>query len=149
MSTDRLADTWHTRDFPILLELGRAGEANDEAKLHEIGDRLEVSLSTVINTVDALKHAGYIARGHLSHDDGGMVMNSIALSERGRRAIGLWPDPDVDADALIQLLEQAADHVTDEDDAGAFRKAGRLLRDVPSAVVADVTAALIRQQTGI
>lgn len=71
------------------------------------------------------------------------------LTERGRRVSGLWPEQEQVADALIELLTQAADHVDDEDDAGALRKAGRLLRGVPAAVLADVTAALIRQQTGM
>ena len=71
------------------------------------------------------------------------------LTERGRRKTGLWPDDESTADALFDLLAQAADQVEGEEDAGALRKAGRLLRGVPSAVLADVTAALIRQQTGM
>lgn len=71
------------------------------------------------------------------------------ITERGRRSTGLWPKEDAATDALIDLLNQAADTTTDEDDAGNLRKAGRLLRSVPGAVMADVTAALIRQQTGL
>lgn len=73
----------------------------------------------------------------------------IGMTDRGRRATGLWPREDSELEALVDLLVQAADSTDDEDDAGNLRKAGRLLRTVPGAVIADVTAALIRQQSGI
>lgn len=49
----------------------------------------------------------------------------------------------------MELLTKAGDQVQDEEDASALKRAGRLLRGVPASVLADVTAALIRQQTGI
>lgn len=80
-------------------------------------------------------------------DDGWYRRDLLVLGERGRRAVGLWPDQDAEAEALADLLTQAANKVEDEEDAGALR-AGRLMRGVPSAVVSDILTAWVRSQTG-
>ena len=89
-----------------------------------------------------------IERGPSRGGDGG-TMYVTGITDDGRRATGLWPNEEQAADALVELLTQAADHVPDEAGTAVIRRAGRLLRGVPAAVLADVTAALIRQQTGI
>lgn len=121
-------------------------DADDEDFLAELQP---LDRDTIANSMLALDTAGYVECGVNVMLSGDKFVAAHTLTERGRRSVGIWPDQELAADALIDLLTQAADHVDDEDDAGALKKAGRLLRGVPSAVLADVTAALIRQQTGI
>lgn len=121
-------------------------DADDEDFLAELQP---LDRDTIANSMLALDTAEYVECGVNVMLSGDKFVAAHTLTERGRRSVGIWPDQELAADALIGLLNQAADLVDDEDDAGALKKAGRLLRGVPSAVLADVTAALIRQQTGI
>jgi hypothetical protein len=59
------------------------------------------------------------------------VRRRSGLSASGR-------DKEAAVDALIDLLNQAADHVPNEDDTGALKKAGRLLKGAPASVLSDV-----------
>lgn len=145
---DRLNDRWHSRDFPILLALARASEDGGRLRFDEVAEDLSIRYRDVVASIDLLRTNGYVDCRQV-HQDGGSAAVHIRLSERGLRAVGLWPDEDQAAAALIELLTKAADQVDDEDEAGNLRKAGRLLKSVPSSVLADVTAALIRQQTGL
>lgn len=148
-----MPDRWSTRDFPVLVAIARRLDAADhivDADDDEFLSELEpLDRDTIANAMIALANAGYIDCGINAMLSGHKHVAAHTLTERGRRAVGIWPNQEQAADALIDLLTQAADHVGDADDAGALRKAGRLLRGVPASVVADVTAALIRQQTGI
>ena len=148
--TEKLEDRWHERDFPVLIAAARRLERDGIAFL---SNNLSVELEMTNDDV-GLALAALVP----SHLEGKRMELAIAgpgeyivtgITERGRRATGLWPDQEQAAAALIELLTQAADQVDDADDAGALRKAGRLLRSVPGAVLADVTAALIRQQAGL
>jgi hypothetical protein len=148
-----LPDRWGTRDLPVLVAVARrldAGErvvdADDEELLVELAP---LDRDAIANALMALANAGYIDCGVNMMLSGDKFVAAHTLRERGRRAVGLWPNEEQAADALVGLLTQAAEHVDNEDDAGALKKAGRLLRGVPASVLADVTAALIRQQTGI
>jgi len=123
-----------------------AVDADDEELLAELAF---LDSDAVANALIALADAEYIGCGVNIMLSGDKYVTAHTLLERGRRAVGLWPNEEQAANALVDLLTQAAEHVDDEDDAGALKKAGRLLRGVPASVLADVTAALIRQQTGI
>lgn len=145
---ERLTDHWAPRDLPVLIEIARHIEAGRPADNQEVAKSLDRDEQDVAVAFQAL-HPQYIDV-HINHaGGGGMWAVASALTSDGRRATGLWPREDEAASALIDLLEQAADGTTDEDDAGALRKAGRLLKSVPGNVLADVTAALIRQQVGL
>lgn len=126
--------------------LEKAGGVTDS---RSIATRLGIDEMDAGTACEALDPAYIQGKAHKSFGGGVFLYVVTGLTERGRRATGLWPDETAAADALLELLNQAADTTTDEDDAGNLRKAGRLLRGVPSAVIADVTAALIRQQTGL
>lgn len=144
-----LPDRWHTRDFPVLVEIARQldrGEGYSDSNGIALPD---LDSNDILAAFEALE-PGYIT-ANLTRSAGAGVVRATAtgLTERGRRATGLWPREDAAADALVDLLSQAADNTSDEDDAGNLRRAGRLLKSVPGNVIADVTAALIRQQAGL
>ncbi|MGH3481478.1 MAG: hypothetical protein ACRDQD_32265 [Nocardioidaceae bacterium] len=153
MTHDLLPDRWHDRDFPALLATARILESDTpedaDTQLEAFQKAAGLSERELVRALIGLEQAGYIETQGVAPLAGDPTIWVTGLTERGRRKTGLWPDEESTADALVDLLAQAADQVEDEDDAGALRKAGRLLRGVPSAVLADVTAALIRQQTGL
>ncbi len=146
----KLNERWHSRDLPVLVEAARQ---LDSGQTHVDGGRvaraLDLDSAQVNAALDALIPTYLQGRTHRAGNGEIYMVLINRLTDRGRRAVGLWPDEDNDADALIQLLEQAASQTDDEEDQSALRRAGRALRGVPAAVLADVTAALIRQQTGI
>lgn len=146
---DKLNDRWQTRDFPVLLEVARQMDSGAHFVMAQnVARVLDMRLDEVVPAFEAL--TPYL-ESSVQYASGGVAYHAVAkrLTERGRRATGLWPDNEAVADALVELLAQAADQVDDEDDAGALRKAGRLLKNVPASIVTDVTMALIRQQTGL
>jgi hypothetical protein len=149
VTQNRLPDRWHSRDFPVLLEAARLLDAGEmPVSSDDIAANLGFEEDEAVAALQAL-HGIYTTGDALSSLGGVMGYLITGLTERGRRVSGLWPDEDQTADALVKLLTKAGDQVQDEEDASALKRAGRLLRGVPASVLADVTAALIRQQTGI
>lgn len=146
---NQLPDRWHSRDFPVLVEAARLLDAGEmPVSSDDIAANLGFDEDDVVAALQAL-HGAYTTGDPLNSLGGVMGFMITGLTERGRRVTGLWPDEDRTADLLVELLTKAGDQVRDEEDASALKRAGRLLRGVPASVLADVTAALIRQQTGI
>ncbi|MDP9824065.1 hypothetical protein [Nocardioides massiliensis] len=149
MTQNRLPDRWHSRDFPVLLEAARLLDAGEmPVSSDDIAANVGFDEDDIIAALQAL-HGTYTTGEALDSLGGVLGFFITGLTERGRRATGLWPDEEQAADALVELLTKAGDKVQDEEDASALKRAGRLLRGVPASVLADVTAALIRQQTGL
>lgn len=148
---EMLNDRWHATDFPVLLEVARRIERRDGSiSAHRVAEALGRDHNDVIHSLLSLAEpGGWVVGQPLRGDNQILAFMVGGLTERGRRATGLWPSEEAAADALLDLLAQAAEQVEDPDDAGVLRKASRMLKGVPSAVLSDVTAALIRQQTGL
>ncbi|GAA5150107.1 hypothetical protein GCM10023340_26490 [Nocardioides marinquilinus] len=70
------------------------------------------------------------------------------LTERGRRAVGLWPS-ERSADQLVDLLRRAEDLTDDPDERSRIRQAAAALHGVSSDIITDVGAAWVRSQTGL
>ena len=141
MEREMLESRWESFDRPVLVQLAR--------QLEETQRTLTTGDPEILRSVIALTPTYLNATVQRTGDSRPYVAIIRGLTERGRREVGLWPDDEPAAEALIDLLAKAADTVDDADDASTLRKAGRLLKSVPSAVLADVAAALIRQQTGL
>jgi hypothetical protein len=71
------------------------------------------------------------------------------VTERGRRATGLWPDGDTAVEQLLSALRQAEELTDDPDEKTALRKASGQLASVSRTVVAEVIAAVVTRQAGI
>jgi hypothetical protein len=150
-----LADTWNPRDFPILMEVARLSDRRENVFPEHVATTLGLTERDVISAIEALVNGGYLRedRSKLHLTGGGEVYLTfhgwVMPTEKGRRDVGLWPNHRDAQAALVELLTQAAEHTTDEDDAGALRKAARSLSAVPSSVIGGVITALIKSQTGI
>ena len=88
--------------------------------------------------------------GKVHRAAGGVVYVATAkrLTERGRRATGLWPDGDTAVDQLLSAIRQAEDLTDDPDDKSALRKAGGQPATVSRSVIAEVIAAVVTRQAG-
>lgn len=148
MSHELLNDRWYSRDFPILLAAAKAADSGEELLVDPLCEQLNVRYRDVLAAMDALRDSGYFVNIHFSHDMGG-TFSHIRLTEKARRAVGLWPNGDTAAEALLDALRQAEDLAEDPDDRSALRKAAGQLGSVSRSVIADLTTAYIRSQTGI
>lgn len=153
MAHELLSDRWRDRDFPTLLAAARILESDDpvdaDSQLEAFQEEAGLNERELARALIGLEQAGYIQTHSITSMAGDPTVWVTGLTERGRRKTGLWPDEEATADALVDLLARAAEQVDNDEDAGALRKAGRLLRGVPPAVLADITAALIRQEAGL
>jgi hypothetical protein len=141
VTPEMLDDQWEARDRPVLVDVAR--------KLTEMQRTLSTGDPDTMAAIVALTPTYLNARVQRTGDGKPYVATIQGLTDRGRREVGLWPNEEATADALIDLLETAADQAEDSDDAGALRKAARQLKTVPAGVIAAVGAAWIRQQTGL
>jgi hypothetical protein len=134
----------------VLLEAARAAESDDgELPVETVATQLEVRNRDVFASIDALSDAGYFVRAPLlDPDETGGSFHHIRLSEKGRRAVGLWPS-ERSADALVDLFRQAADLTDDPEEKGRLRAAAGAVMSVSRDIVADVGAAWVRSQTGL
>jgi hypothetical protein len=79
----------------------------------------------------------------------GALRGSVrALTERGRRAAGLWPSGE-GVDALVDALRQAETQVDDEEEKSMLRRAAGALGGMSREIATDVLAAWVRSQTGL
>jgi hypothetical protein len=145
--TDPLADTWATRDLPAL----RAVAAHLDQNPHDVLETDELEVPGIdpgdMHRVLAALDGAYLEVTWL-RTFGGTGSGSVeGITERGRRAAGLWPSGE-SADALIEALTQAADASDDEEDRTWLRRAAGALGQVSRDVVVDVIGAVLARQVG-
>ena len=146
--TDRptpLNDRWHSRDFPVLVEAARLIDQADELHIATIAHTLGIDADEVKRALSALKQAGYLQDGRITLAPSRLAGPSLAaptptsieLTERGRRAVGIWPSGQA-ADSLVDALRQAEDLVTDPEEKTLLRRAAGAMGSVSREVLTDV-----------
>lgn len=143
-----VSDRWHSRDFPLLLEVARALDARTAIDAQALADDLQMSMADVDSAWHALREAGYLRTLNRPRRLGDGAMSALELTERGRRAVGLWPSEKA-ADTLVDLLRQAEDLTDDPEEKTLIRRAAGALGSVSRDVLTDVVAAIARQQMGV
>jgi hypothetical protein len=150
--TNPLPDRWQTRDFPVLVEAARAIDAGDRVDVTEISAALELEETEAKRALGALKQAGYLEDRPVGVVGEVGVVGAwgswTGLTERGRRAVGIWPSGQA-ADSLVDALRQAEDMVTDPEEKTLLRRAAGAMGSVSREVLTDVMAAVIKSQAGI
>lgn len=144
---ERLPDRWAERDFPLLLAAARHLDAGAHViQISTLTGELDIELS------DALRSARALLGTYLT----GKTVDSMAgprdaiitdLTERGRRATGLWPSGE-SADALVEALRQAEEATDDLEEKNNLRRAAGAVMGVGRDVMTDVIAAVISKQMG-
>lgn len=150
--TNPLPDRWHSRDFPVLVAAARGIDSGEGVDVAEISSALDLDDTDVKRALGALKQAGYLDDSPIGVTGPGV--QSLAwpswtgLTERGRRAVGIWPSGQA-ADSLVEALRQAEDLVTDPEEKTLLRRAAGAMGSVSREVLTDVMAAVIKSQAGI
>lgn len=148
MAPDPLPDRWNPRDFPVLIEAARILDTGETyASADDIAEALGFDVDDVIAALVAL--AGTYLTGNPLNTLGGVSgFFATGLTERGRRAVGLWPSGE-GADALVDALRQAEDLVDDPEEKSLIRRAAGAVGSVSRDVMTDVVAAVIARQSGM
>lgn len=149
MTPERLADRWGSRDFPVLLAAARKlDERGLPVNVADIEPEVEgLSESDIISALKALLHV-YIV-GQAVDTLGGTVDFFVTdLTERGRRAVGLWPSGE-SADALVEALRQAEDLTDDPEERTMIHRAAGAIGSVSRDIMVDVVAAVVARQSGL
>jgi hypothetical protein len=141
--TDRLPDHWITRDLPVLRHVAHLVEVDraDEVRPEGVAEQLGIDEDDALHSLIALHDAAYID-GLRSDTFGGKYILATGLTERGRRAVGLWPSGE-SVDALVDALRQAEEATDDPEERGALRKAASAVLGVGRDVMTDVMGAVI------
>lgn len=123
---------WERRDLPLLEKVAEL-EGDDDSLVASHGvlaDALGADWDEahVTASLRRLVQADYLAATDISTFAGPYWM-SIGLTERGRRAVGLWPSDDV-ATALLAVLDERIATADDAEEQARWRK----LRDGAATV---------------
>lgn len=151
MADDRdiLTDQWETRDRPVLLAIDRRLSAKSSPFDARELDVDGLTTEQIVHAADALIPTYILSKSHRSWQTGPFAVAVNALTDQACREIGLWPRGDTAVEALLDALRQAEDLAGDTDDKTALRRARGQLASVLRNVLADLTTAYIRSQTGL
>jgi hypothetical protein len=109
MSTPQpLADTWFTRDLPVLRAIVRLIDEPPHGSAPYLGAVVPasgLSKAEVVSAANALVGAGY-ADALTNH--AGEIVRFTAVSAEARRLTGLWPTPQGEWARLLEQLEARA-----------------------------------------
>jgi hypothetical protein len=109
MSTPQpLADTWFTRDLPVLRAIVRLIDEPPHGSAPYLGAVVPASglaKPQVVSAANALVTAG-LAEALTNH--AGEIVRFTAVSAEARRLTGLWPTPQGEWERLLEQLEARA-----------------------------------------
>lgn len=143
-STNRLADTWDSREYPVLRAaaaiLSASGASITPSEL-ATAEGLDLDEAEIEIAVSALEPT-YLTIAHGPMRGGYRDLYITGLTDEGRRATGLWPSPETAADRLLSALEALSDRAPDEPTRsrarGALDQLGGFSRDTLAAIAATV-----------
>lgn len=145
-----LPDRWSTRDLPVLIATARlleSGQTNVQAGDLDSGVNLQASaIEAAYDGLVGIYLEAVRTPGRVGSPKGSWVVTG--LTERGRRAVGLWPS-DEGVEALIDALRQAEQTSADPDERSALRSAWSSIGGVSREVMVDVIGAVIARQSGL
>jgi hypothetical protein len=147
--TRRLDDRWVGRDLPVLVSVAKVMDMNPGRvlRVEDVAKDTSLESGTVLAALIALQGT-YITGKPIDSMAGTLDFLASGITERGRRAAGLWPDGEA-VDALVDALRQAEDATDDPEEKSLLRRAAGAVGSISKSVMTDVLAAYVRQQTGL
>lgn len=143
--TDRLPERWTTRDLPFLTEAARRLDAGQrDIRATQLADELDMSREDALAAASALVPS-YLEGEPLDTMQARIDFFLSGLTERGRRAVGLWPSGE-SADALVDALRQAEEATDDPEEKSLIRRAAGAVGGVSRDIMTDVMASVISRQ---
>lgn len=141
--TEPLADTWNSREFPILRETARQLEYEENAdggvRVHQIAAALNLSPEIVYRSVRILESDGLLEGVWMQPSTHGRITQ---ISGRARQLVGQWPTPETAADRLLAALDALASQSPDEPTRTRARtvreQVGGFSRDTLAAIAATI-----------
>lgn len=133
-AVQRLDDTWACRDLPVLVEVAGIADKLDTVQPSRVAAATGLDDHDVLAAIQALVHAGYLHenRSKLGLNGSGdiyVVMPGWLIpSERGRRAVGLWPSEETALDRMVEKLRAIAEDA--EADEETRSRARRILDNI-------------------
>jgi hypothetical protein len=122
MSTPQpLADTWFTRDLPVLRAIARLIDEPPHGSAPYLGAVAPASglpKPQVISAANALATAGYV---ETLTNHNGEIVRFTAVSAEARRLTGLWPTPQGEWERLLEQLEARATGAMTDVERGRWR----------------------------
>jgi DNA-binding MarR family transcriptional regulator len=139
-----LADTWFTRDLPVLRAIARLIDAPPHGSAPYLGAVVPASglpKPDVVGAANALATAGYV---EVLTNHNGEIVRFVSLSGEARRLAGLWPTPQSEWERLLEQLEARATGAMSE----LERARWRAFADAATAVGPDDGALLMSALIG-
>lgn len=103
--------------------------------------------SEALKGLAALYRAGYIEGSEASTQQGFDLLD-VSLTERGRREVGQWPSSHL-AEQLMDLLAVRIEEETDPAQQSRLRALLTASKNVGTAALGEIVAAIVRQSTGL
>ena len=103
-----LADTWFTRDLPVLRAIARLIDEPPHGSAPYLGAVAPASglpKPQVISAANALATAGYV---QTLTNHAGEIVRFTAVSSEARRLTGLWPTPQSEWERLVEQAQARA-----------------------------------------
>ena len=139
-----LADTWFTRDLPVLRAIARLIDEPPHGSAPYLGAVVPASglpRPQVVGAANALVTAGYV---EALTNHAGEIVRFVALSGEARRLAGLWPTPQSEWERLLEQLEARATGAMSD----LERQRWRAFADAAAAVGPDAGALLMSALIG-
>lgn len=143
-----MESTWERRDLPVLHAVAAVLDPSPGTglQMQTIIEDSGLPEEQVIAALVALLSGRYI-EGEMLRGFGGHVRQVLvsAVTERGRRAVGLWPSDDA-LTALVAALQEAAEETGDSEErssAAARQCGGTSARYGPVGRIVSVSSAAI------
>jgi hypothetical protein len=142
-------DLWETRALPILRYIAiHEGERKPLIEIGELADATGIAPNLVAVEVDRLIESNYLP-GPLTkwseNDPRHWFMGGARLTERGARALSLWPK----AEQLLQVLEARASEEHDPGRKKALIMLAGAAKDVGVPVIAEILSAAAKRTLGM
>jgi predicted ArsR family transcriptional regulator len=121
----------------------------DEIDLAQVAATAGIPEDQVERALQLLEQSQYVeAEWGPMMLSGDQDLHAVDLTERGRRAVGIWPSSE-GVDALVDALRQAEDATSDPEEKTLIRRAAGAVGMVSRDVMVDVMGAVIARQSGI
>jgi hypothetical protein len=147
MNNARIAETWTSRDLPILAAaLRRLHNGDDFVDLEELRHEVGLDVATMRAGLKALESAWppYIDVSYTMAGPDRVGGHIQGVSERCRRELGAWPSADGLVDRLAQALADAADREPEPERKNRLKT----LADGLGGVARDVAVGVISAHLG-
>ncbi|HLJ98384.1 MAG TPA: hypothetical protein VKU39_00600 [Streptosporangiaceae bacterium] len=145
-----MESTWERRELPVLRALVEHFDDVDADRLQpaQIAQLAAVGEDQVKRALKALYEAEPPFIRGTTIDQAPYPVWINGVTERGRRAAGVWPDPGQLADRLLAALEKAADAEPEGEKRSALKRTLAFLGGTGREILVQTTATVLGGQLG-